>query len=154
MIRWIALIMALGSAPAAACTPDTLDLRGDGASYRFTVKLADTNETRARGLMFVETMPRFEGMLFVYETPQRATFWMRNTLIPLDMIFIDPTGVVRNIHDNAVPLSEEIIDGGTGIQYVLEINGGLSERLRLKQGMEVRHPSIDQDRAVWPCADN
>jgi len=149
-----ALLAIWAGSVAADCAPETVDIRGQGATLRFSVTLADTPATRSKGLMFVETMPRFEGMLFVYDTPTRATFWMRNTLIPLDMIFIDPTGLVVGIHENAVPMSEEIIDGGEGIQSVLEINGGLSKRLGLRAGMEVRHPSFDPETAVWPCTAN
>ena len=66
-------------------------------------------------------------MLFVYEGPRRVAFWMKNTLIPLDMIFADATGRVTRVHANAVPLDETPIDGGEGVQFVLEINGGLAD---------------------------
>lgn len=89
-------------------------------------------------------------MLFVYDAPQIATFWMRNTLIPLDMIFADETGLVTHVHENAVPLDETTINGGENVQYVLEINGGLAGRLGIGPGTELRHPSIG-DQAAWPC---
>jgi len=78
---------------------------------------------------------------------------MRNTLIPLDMIFADETGVVRNIHVNAQPLDETPIFGGTDIQFVLEINGGMSERLGLNVGDQMQHPLFGE-AAIWPCATN
>ncbi len=96
------------------------------------------------------SMPRSAGMLFVYETPQRATFWMRNTLIPLDMIFAGPDGVVTHVHENAIPLDETTIDGGRGVQFVLEINGGLAGPLGIEPGTELRHPAIG-DAATWSC---
>jgi uncharacterized membrane protein (UPF0127 family) len=102
--------------------------------------------------MHVPDLPRMAGMLFVYERPQAVSFWMENTLIPLDMIFADATGTVRRIHENAVPLDRTPIPGGPDIQYVLEINGGLSARLGLAPGDEMRHPSIPSERAAWPCA--
>ena len=77
---------------------------------------------------------------------------MKNTLIPLDMIFADETGTVRRIHENAVPLDRTPIPGGDGIQYVLEINGGMSATLGLSPGDEMRHPAIAQNLAAWPCA--
>ena len=89
-------------------------------------------------------------MLFVYERPQVVSFWMRNTLIPLDMIFMDETGRVARIHENAVPLDETGIEGGDGIQFVLEINGGLAGQLGIVEGSQLRHPSIGNN-AAWAC---
>jgi uncharacterized membrane protein (UPF0127 family) len=76
---------------------------------------------------------------------------MENTLIPLDMVFMDDTGTVQHIHENAVPLDRTPIPGGNDIQYVLEVNGGMTETLGITVGSEMRHPGIDQDLAVWPC---
>lgn len=135
----------------AACAPDRVDLRGAFGTARFTVELADEPQERSQGLMFRESMPTGAGMLFLYERPQRATFWMRNTLIPLDMIFMDPTGTVTHVHANAVPLDETTIDGGIGVLAVLEINGGLAQAIGIAEGTELRHPSLDQAVAAWPC---
>jgi len=134
-----------------ACEVGEVNLRSDNTAVRFKIEVADSPEEQAQGLMFVESMPRFEGMLFVNEAPRRSAFWMKNTLIPLDMLFIDETGVVTVLHENAVPLSEETIDGGTGVKAVLEINGGLASTLGIGVGTEVQHPSFDQAKAAWPC---
>jgi uncharacterized protein len=134
-----------------ACRDTTLFLRGDWGQARFTVELADTPETRSQGLMFRQSMPRSAGMLFVYERPQRATFWMRNTLIPLDMIFADETGLVRHVHHEAIPGDETTIDGGDGILTVLEINGGLARAMGITAGSQMRHPAFAADTAIWPC---
>ncbi len=152
--RYLALAVAAALWPAASlaeCRDDVLDLRGEWGSARFTVEVADDFEEQRRGLMFREIMPMFAGMIFVYPRAQSVSFWMRNTLIPLDMIFIGSDGVVRNIHENAIPLDETPIFGGADIQYVLEINGGLSARLGIDVGTEVRHPSIDASVAAWAC---
>ena len=133
----------------ADCADDQIDLRGAWGQARFSIEIADDDEERARGLMFRDSMPRTAGMLFVYERPRRASFWMRNTLIPLDMIFIDETGVVQRVHSNAVPLDETTIDGGEGVLAVLEINGGLAETYGIGVGTEVRNPAFDQDISVW-----
>ena len=154
MIRPVLLAAAmalLAGAAAAECRETAVDLRGDWGSARFTVELADEPAERAQGLMNRPSMPRSEGMLFLYEAPQRATFWMRNTLIPLDMIFMDETGTVTRIHENAVPLDETTIDGGDGVLAVLEINGGLARAMGIDVGSELRHPALDQSRAAWPC---
>lgn len=135
----------------AACSDTTVELRGDFGSVRFRAAIADTPAERAQGLMHVAQMPRMSGMLFVYERPQSVSFWMENTLIPLDMIFADAAGVVRRIHANAVPLDRTPIPGGPGIQYVLEINGGMAANLGLSEGNQMRHPAMNQDVAAWPC---
>ena len=134
----------------AGCSPDRVTVKGDFGQVNFTVEVADTNESRAQGLMFVEEMPTLEGMLFVYETPRRATFWMQNTLIPLDMLFADATGLITRVHADAVPMDRTTIDGGEAVQFVLEINGGLAERLGIAEGDALQHPAIGPD-AVLPC---
>ncbi|WP_239494647.1 DUF192 domain-containing protein [Roseovarius amoyensis] len=143
----------LGVGPAlaeAACTDTTVQLRGAWGEARFTVEVADDDAERARGLMHRESLPRSAGMLFVYERPHRAGFWMKNTLIPLDILFADSAGVVKRVAPMAEPLSERLILGGNGIQYVLEINGGLAEAMGIIKGTELRHPAIGPD-AAWPC---
>jgi len=144
------LAAVLPAAAGAACAPDKVDLRGPWGQAHFTVEIADTPRERSRGLMHREAMPRGAGMLFVYDRPQAVSFWMRNTLIPLDLIFADATGTVARVHDNAVPLDATAIPGGDGIQFVLEINGGLADTFGIAPGTELRHPAIGT-AAAWPC---
>lgn len=144
---------ARGDAAQAACQNDQVDLRGGWGQTRFSVEVADTDETRARGLMFRETMARFSGMLFIYDQPDRAVFWMENTLIPLDMLFVDETGRVTHVHHEARPLDRTPIDGGADVLMVLEINGGMARRLGIDAGSELRHPRLDPELALWPCED-
>ncbi len=149
-----ALLLLTGlCAPASAqdCTPGELDLRDSDSTLRFQVEVMDSEDERAQGLMFRESLPKFSGMLFVYEAPGPVAFWMRNTLIPLDMLFFDETGSLVKVHENAVPLDETPIVGGTNIQYVLEINGGLAKSLDLGPDTEMRHPSVEADVAAWAC---
>lgn len=101
--------------------------------------------------MFVEEMATSAGMLFVYDAPQPVSFWMRNTLIPLDMVFIRRDGSVARVHENARPLDETSIFGGDDIQFVLEVNGGLTRRLGIGPGAVAQHPAIPQDAALFPC---
>jgi uncharacterized membrane protein (UPF0127 family) len=148
-----ALILAiLPQVASAVCVPDKLDIRSDGGAVQFTVEIADDAAERSQGLMHRQSMPRFHGMLFVYEEPQAVAFWMKNTPLPLDMLFFDETGVLRRIHAGAVPFSTDSIPGGDGIQHVLEINGGLAERIGIAPGAQMRHPLVDQAKAAWPCA--
>lgn len=151
MMGAAALVLAFGGHVAAACAPDRVDLRGPWGQARFTVEVVDTPETRAEGLMFRESLPRSAGMLFIYDAPTSPSFWMRNTLIPLDMIFVGPTGHVSHVHRDAVPLDETPIPGGDNVLMVLEINAGLAELFGIAPGSEMRHPRLDQATAVWPC---
>lgn len=140
-----------GAAPslAADCAPNQLDLRDPDTSLRFQVEVMDTEESRASGLMFRESLPKFSGMLFVYETAQPVAFWMKNTLIPLDMLFFDDAGRLQRIATNAQPHDETPVFGGDAIRYVLEINGGLAETLGIDPGAEIRNPAIEN--AAWSC---
>lgn len=153
MMRLVAAAMLLWGQAAMAdpCRPDRVSIRGAFGQAQFTVQIADTDALRSQGLMHVPAMDQDAGMLFVYDRPQYATFWMRNTLIPLDMVFADSAGRVLRIHRDAVPLDETVIDGGPGIRFVLEINAGLSEKLGFAPGAQLRHPAINASQAAWPC---
>jgi uncharacterized membrane protein (UPF0127 family) len=150
ILRALLAFLFTANIAAASCETGRVDLRGDWGQARFSVEVADSAAERSRGLMHRQSLARSAGMLFVYERPQTVSFWMRNTLIPLDMIFMDGSGVVRRIHENAIPLDETGIRGGSDIQFVLEINGGLASSLGIEVGSELRHPSIGPD-AAWPC---
>ncbi len=152
-MRWfLAAIIAMAPGIAAAeCDPDRIHLRGPQGTSAFTIELADDAAERSQGLMHRESLPMSAGMLFVYERPQAVNFWMENTLIPLDMIFIDSAGQVVKVHENAVPLDRTPILGGDNILAVLEINGGLAGTIGIGAGTEVRHPAMPQDLALWPC---
>lgn len=137
----------------AACSADAVHLRGDWGQARFTVEVADNASERAQGLMGRVSMPKSSGMLFVYHRTRPVSFWMRNTLIPLDMIFLDETGVVVRVHENAIPLDETPISSIAPARYVLEVNGGLSRALGITVGSELRHPSVLQTNAAWRCSE-
>jgi uncharacterized membrane protein (UPF0127 family) len=145
-------LCAVGSAHAA-CTPGSLDLRWPGGQAHFTVEVAADQAAREKGLMFREHMASSAGMIFVYQAPIHARFWMKNTLIPLDMIFADETGLVTVVHSDAIPQDLTPIDGGEGVMYVIEINGGLAKRIGIAAGAEMRFDLIDPSKAQWSCAD-
>jgi len=136
---------------AGECSADSVDLRWDGGKARFAIELADEYDERAQGLMFRTQMARFSGMLFVYPQPSSVAFWMKNTLIPLDMVFVDKTGLVMKVHENAIPHNLEPIPGGENILAVLEVNGGLTRKLGIRAGSQMRHSAFDQSSALWPC---
>ena len=153
--RALALVLLLFAAGAAraedSCAPGRVDIRDADGAARIAVEVVDTPEDRARGLMYREAMPRYSGMLFVYEYAQPVAFWMENTLIPLDMLFFDAAGRLERIHENAKPLDRTPIPGGSDIRFVLELNGGMARVLGIEPGAELRHPAIDQSIALWPC---
>lgn len=111
-----------------------------GGRYRFDIELAETPAQQAQGLMFREKMAPDAGMLFIYDRPQPASFWMKNTLIPLDMIFIGTDGRIVNIHQNAVPQSLDAVNSAGPVKAILEINGGMSTRLGIRAGDRVLYP--------------
>jgi uncharacterized membrane protein (UPF0127 family) len=134
----------------ASCQEDTVYLRGEWGQARFSVEIADTPLLQKIGLMNRSSMPSATGMLFVYDSPRALSFWMKNTLIPLDMLFIDSKGVVTHIHHMAKPLNELPIYGGMGIA-VLEINGGMAKSLGISVGTELRHQSFQKGDPSWSC---
>ena len=134
-----------------ACDAGQVQMRWENGRSGFYVELALDSESQARGLMHRKYLAPFSGMLFVFPAPKTARFWMKDTLIPLDILFFDHRGVLKTIHENAVPHSRASIEGGDGIQFVLEINGGMVEELGIPLGTELRHPSIESPDAAWPC---
>ncbi|MBC7160224.1 MAG: DUF192 domain-containing protein [Porphyrobacter sp.] len=133
------------SAPAAASVhPQSglevipLTVTAGGRSHAFRVEVARSPQDQARGLMFRTALGPDEGMLFPYDPPRIASFWMRNTVIPLDLIFIGPDHRVINVAANAVPYSEESIRSDAPAIAVLELNGGRAAELGIGPGAEVR----------------
>jgi hypothetical protein len=126
---------------AVAATPssklDTVEILTSRGRVRFTVELAVTKAEQARGLMFRKALAPDRGMLFPYDPPQRAAFWMKNTLIPLDIVYIAPDGRVLSIARNAVPHDETPLPSGGVIRGVLEIPGGRAAQLGILPGDRV-----------------
>jgi uncharacterized membrane protein (UPF0127 family) len=141
----------VAAATSAACTPKPLGVSPAGleqvkltihsatGAHLFVVEVARTGEEQARGLMFRRTLPPDRGMIFPYDPPQSVAFWMRNTLIPLDMIFIRADGRIARIA-TAKPLDETPVPAGEEVAAVLEIAGGRARQLDVRPG----------DRVDWP----
>lgn len=107
------------------------------ACYRFDIWLAQTRPQQSRGLMYVRDMPQDAGMLFVYSEPAALSMWMKNTYIPLDMLFIRNDGTVSSVVANTEPLSLRSISAVEPVSFVLELNAGTTERLRIGPGNQV-----------------
>ena len=121
-----------------AVTP--LTVKTDEATHAFTVEIADTEDAIREGLMFRESLAPDAGMLFDFQKPRIVSMWMKDTYLPLDMIFIDADGVILNIVEHTVPQSlVPIVSKGEALA-VLEVNAGTAGRLGVKAGDRVRHP--------------
>ena len=108
-----------------------------GTTHRFTVEVARTPDEQSYGLMNRQSLSPDRGMIFPYEPAQPVAFWMKNTLIPLDMVFIAPGGRILRIEENAVPLSLEPVGSGDAVEAVLELKGGRSAELGIAAGDQV-----------------
>ena len=105
--------------------------------HQFRVELARTPQEQAKGLMFRTEMGPDEGMIFPFDPPRGASFWMRNTVIPLDLIFVAPDGRISNIAANAIPYDESPLTSNGEAKAVLELNGGRAAELGIKPGDRV-----------------
>lgn len=146
-MRAVALLSALffglalaASAPPAGAENMLVIETADGDAHRFTVELALSDEEIRRGLMFRESLDEGTGMLFLYPQCRIAAFWMKNTLIPLDMIFIEADGRIARIAEMSEPLSLDVHESGVPVNGVLEIGGGAAAALGIGPGDYVRHP--------------
>jgi uncharacterized membrane protein (UPF0127 family) len=139
LFRFLLGLMAALTLGAAAATAEPLVIHAGGSAYKFEVEIVTTPETRAQGLMYRKSLAANAGMLFLYPGEQPVSFWMKNTLIPLDMLFLKADGRIAHIAHNAVPLDETPIDSGAAVQAVLEVNGGTANALGIKEGDRVEY---------------
>ena len=123
-------------------TLERLEIMSGDKSQVFMVEVMRTNEQRAKGLMFRQYLPADRGMLFDFDREEPVAMWMRNTYIPLDMVFIRADGTIHRIHERAQPLDETSIPAGAPVRFVLELNGGTAAKLGLKAGDRVKHSLI------------
>jgi uncharacterized membrane protein (UPF0127 family) len=136
----IAFTFAALSLPLSAATTGTLEIASKTGVHSFTVEVVATDEERARGLMYRRELPEGRGMLFDFKSEQPVSFWMKNTLIPLDMIFIRADGRILSIAENTEPLSERLVPSGGPVLGVLEVIGGTAKKLGIAPGDRVSYP--------------
>jgi uncharacterized protein len=155
MQRIAALALALVySLAACAQTPDARQLdrlfarstlqiaTPDARLHTFDIWVADNDAQRARGLMFIEHLDENAGMLFIYPHPQPIAMWMKNTHVPLDMLFVSADGRVERIVENTTPMSLQTIESQTPVLAVIELNAGSAARLKIRPGARVMHPAF------------
>lgn len=133
---------AVGKPPAGF---EALEAVTPSGRTRFFVEIADTDAEREKGLMFRKEVPPDRGMLFDFKTPREVAFWMKNTLIPLDIIYIRTDGTVLSIARNTTPLSEAPIPSGGPIVGVLELAGGRAGEIGLMPGDRIEHRIFKRD---------
>ena len=126
-------------APAQAAAQDTLEIVSASGVHAFTVELAVDDAERERGLMFRKELPEGQGMLFDFQREREIAFWMKNTYISLDMIFIRGDGRILRIAENTQPLSERLVPSGGRVRAVLEVIAGTAKKLGLAPGDRVAH---------------
>ena len=127
---------ALGQS-AAGLDQRHLVIHSGGKEHRFVVEVARSPQEQAYGMMNRQSVAPDRGMIFPYSPPDEVSFWMRDTLIPLDIIFIAPGGTIHRIESNAVPMALDPVLSGAPVEAVLELGGGRSEELGLKPGDRV-----------------
>ena len=137
---FVLVLMALVGVTAQSAEPDSLEIVTSTGRHPFQIEIANNDATRERGLMDRRYMAADHGMLFEFDREAPVAFWMKNTYISLDMIFIAPSGVVTHIVADAEPLSERVIPSGGPCVAVLELNGGTAASIGLKVGDKVHHP--------------
>lgn len=115
---------------------------GEGTTHSFSIEIADNESARSRGLMFREQMDDDHGMLFIYDQPRRPGFWMKNTPMPLDLLFIDDYGVILSIMPGE-PFSTAAIAPDVIVRFVLEVKRGTAQKAGITEGDWVSHPRID-----------
>lgn len=139
LLSFLVLALPAAAQPQPTLPQSDLVIVTEKGPQRFKVELADNDASRARGMMFRTSMAPEAGMLFDFKQEQMASFWMRNTLIPLDMLFIKADGTILNIHQRAIPRDETGINSAGPVRAVLELNGGTVSRLGIKPGDKVQH---------------
>lgn len=138
------LVLLVGCPRARDAQPalEPLAIVTAGGEVNFEVEVAQGVGTQERGLMYRQSLAPDHGMLFLFEREQRLTFWMKNTYLPLDMIFIRADGQVVAVIADAEPLSEAVISPNVRANAVLEVNAGTAKRLHIAVGDEVRHTAF------------
>lgn len=144
----LALSLLAGCADESDALPvETITIDTHHGPQRFSVEIAADARSQERGLMYRREMDPNAGMIFVLDRPQFITFWMKNTYIPLDMLFVRPDGTISTIEPNAVPMSEDPIPSAEPVSAVIEINGGRAHDLDIRPGDRVHAPEFGGNSA-------
>jgi uncharacterized membrane protein (UPF0127 family) len=140
-LSFVALFVALLLRPEmlAGATVETLEIVSQSGVHPFSVEVVATEEERAKGLMFRKELPEGKGMLFDFKVEAPVSFWMKNTYVSLDMIFIRADGRIASIAENTEPLSERMVPSAGPVRGVLEVVAGTTRKLGIRPGDRVAH---------------
>jgi uncharacterized membrane protein (UPF0127 family) len=137
---FVCIALLLAGVRSHAAERSVLEIASKTGVHSFSVEVVDNEADRAKGLMFRKSLPEGTGMLFDFKTEQDVAFWMKNTYIPLDMIFIRADGRILRIAENAEPMSTRQIPSGGPVLAVLEVIAGTARKLGIAPGDRVAHP--------------
>ncbi len=135
-------VVASPAKAEASLAANRLEIRTAKATFTFTVEIADSDAKREEGLMFRTQMAPEHGMLFDFKREQPVYFWMKNTYLSLDMIFVRADGTILSIAENTTPLSEALVPSGGPVRFVFEVVAGTTRRLGITAGDRVVHPRM------------
>lgn len=139
LLATVAVVAVIAAAPAQAAGEAIIEIVSKSGVHAFAVELATNEDERSRGLMFRKQLPDGHGMLFDFEQDQPVTMWMKNTYLPLDMVFIRADGTISRIAADTEPLSTAIIASGGPVLAVLELNAGTAAKLGIAPGDRIEH---------------
>jgi hypothetical protein len=139
----VVLFGLLFAAAAPAAEQQSLEIASKSGVHPFSVEVVSTEADREKGLMYRKSLPEGQGMLFDFQREQEVSFWMQNTYIPLDMLFIKADGRIATIVENAEPLSTKLIPSRVPVKGVLEVIGGTARKLGIAVGDHVAHPMFN-----------
>jgi uncharacterized membrane protein (UPF0127 family) len=142
-LQWTAFVLfglLVAAGPVRTASLQTLEIASKTGVHVFSVELVENDADRAKGLMYRKELPEGKGMLFDFHREQDVAFWMQNTYIPLDMLFIRADGQILRIAENTEPLSTRMIPSGGPVRAVLEVIGGTARKYGIVPGDRVAHP--------------
>jgi len=143
-LRWFLILLASLAVlsrhtPAWAAALETVEIASKSGTHRFSVEIARTEKEQQRGLMFRKKLPEGAGMLFEFRKERPISFWMKNTYVPLDIIFIRNNGRILSIAENTVPMSDRLIPSRGPVRGVLEVIAGTANKFGIAPGDQVTH---------------
>ncbi|MFZ1951254.1 MAG: DUF192 domain-containing protein [Pseudolabrys sp.] len=140
LVAFIIFALFAAAVPAREAGQQTLEIATKSGVHVFAVEVVDNDADRAKGLMYRRELPEGRGMLFDFHREQEVSFWMQNTYIPLDMVFIRGDGRILRIAENTEPLSTRLIPSGGPVRAVLEVIAGTTQKLGIAPGDRVASP--------------